>query len=589
MNKMGAALLLKHTREDVFVRKAFYRFFLPSLLAYFGIAVGGIADCVFVGNAIGPTGLTAISIGEPVYMLFNTTAYALSIGGSIRYSSALSQGNVEEGNNIFINVFRVNLLFNVVVCGLGLLFLPQVLTFLGAGEPGTEVWQNCYALVRAQLLLVPVMFCQGIFYYFVNTDNNPRLAAFAFVVSNTLDVVFNYVFVVVMKLGVAGSVYSTGLGAAVMILISLTHFTGKKGHLRFTWPKFRFHPVAQSMKMGFATSIQYVYQFVTILVCNHVLMDMGGVVAVAVFGIVFYVATVSSTIYDAVSMALQPMVSTFLGEQNRENIRRTIRTALFVSLILSAVVTGVLELFPAQVGYAFGLRGAEELTMGVTAMRVYAICILPTAVNVVMTYYYQAMEKTVQSYIIFTLRSFFLFLLFAFVLGRAGVAAFWWTYPCAELVTLLGLACYNGKARSWLRLGAEDKRIFTAFLESRTADLGQVEKEVSEYMESLEASPTQSYFATIAVEEVCGVILERAFDRTAGYIQLTIVPHEDKTVTIHLRDNARKFNPFALDTDEIHLLEGEGLDRLGIQMIKRKAKEFFYRQYAGFNTMVVRV
>ena len=32
-----------------------------------------------------------------------------------------------------------------------------------------------------------------------------------------------------------------------------------------------------------------------------------------------------------------------------------------------------------------------------------------------------------------------------------------------------------------------------------------------------------------------------------------------------------------------------GLDALGIKMIKSKAKEFFYRRYAGFNTLVVRV
>ena len=31
-------------RENVFVRKAFYRFFLPSLFSCLGLAVGGLAD-----------------------------------------------------------------------------------------------------------------------------------------------------------------------------------------------------------------------------------------------------------------------------------------------------------------------------------------------------------------------------------------------------------------------------------------------------------------------------------------------------------------------------------------------------------------
>ena len=108
-------------------------------------------------------------------------------------------------------------------------------------------------------------------------------------------------------------------------------------------------------------------------------------------------------------------------------------------------------------------------------------------------------------------------------------------------------------------------------------------------MEGMEASPTQAYYASIVVEEVCGAIMNNAFFFGEGYIQFTIVPHEDKTVTIHVRDDAKKFNPFDLDTDSIDLDRDAGLDAIGIKMIKSKAKEFFYRRYAGFNTLVVRV
>lgn len=285
-------------REAVFVRKSFYSFFLPSLLSCLGIAAGGLADCIFVGNAIGPVGMTAISIGQPIYMLFNTISYSLSIGGSIHYANALSEGKEEEGYRIFANVLRTDLFLNLALCILGLLFLPQVLTFLGAGEPGTEVWANCEALVRAQLILVPVMFCQGPFYYFVNCDNDPKLAAVAFVTSNTLDIVFNYIFVVLLDLGVAGSVYSTGIGAAVMILISLIHFAKKCGCLRFCWPRYQLRSVWNFFRTGFATSVQYVYQFITILVCNHLLMSISGELGVAVFGIVFNVALVAASVYD---------------------------------------------------------------------------------------------------------------------------------------------------------------------------------------------------------------------------------------------------------------------------------------------------
>lgn len=576
-------------REALFVKKSFYIFFLPSLLSCLGLALGGLADCIFVGNAVGPVGLSAISIGQPVYMLFTTISYSLSIGGSIRYAAALSEGKEAEGNRIFANVLRTDLFTNLTLCILGLIFLPQVLAFLGAGAPGTELWESCEAMIRAQLTLVPVMFCQGPFYYFVNCDDDPKLAAAALVSSNTIDIVFNYIFVVRMDLGVAGSVYSTGLGAAVMLLISLTHFARRKGCLRFTWPAFDGGSVVRSFRTGFATSVQYVYQFITILVCNRLLMSIDGELGVAVFGIVYNVSLLAASVYDAVSMALQPMVSTFHGERNRRNVLCTLKQALRVSAAAGLILVLVLTLFPGEVCFAFGLRTAEELSMGAAAIRVYALCVLLSGVNMVSTYYYQALGKEFISYLIFTLRGLVFFLAFSLLLSRLGVELFWWTYPCMEAATLLVLCLYNRRKGSWTYLEEDDGRSFTAFLDSRAADLGAVERAVSDYLEGMDASPTQSYFAAIAVEEVCGVILDRGFVAVEGYIQITIVPHEDGTVTIHIRDSAREFNPFALDTDGISLEKGRGLDALGIKMIKSKAKEFFYRRYAGFNTLVVRI
>ena len=577
------------TQETVFVRKSFYSFFLPSLLSCLGIAAGGLADCIFVGNAIGPVGMTAISIGQPIYMLFNTISYSLSIGGSIHYANALSEGKEEEGRRVFAHVLRTDLFLNLFLCALGLLFLPQVLTFLGAGTPGTEVWNNCEALVRAQLLLVPIMFCQGPFYYFVNCDNDPKLAAAAFVTSNILDIAFNYVFVVAMNMGVAGSVYSTGLGASVMILISLIHFFKRRGCLRFCWPKYQLRTALASFRTGFATSVQYIYQFITILVCNHLLMKISGELGVAVFGIVFNVALVAESVYEAISMALQPMVSTFHGERNQANIRCTLRESFKMAMLVNVLIAAILLTLPQWVSFAFGLRAADELAMGSTAIRIYALCVIPSGINMVLTYYYQALGKEFTSYLLFTLRSFVFFLTFSILFSLGGIGLFWWTYPCMELSTLAVMCVYNWKNGSWAYLDEDSSRVFSAFVESRNADLGTVGRSVSDYLAGIDATPSQSYFASIAVEEVCAVILDQPFPSNEGYIQFTIVPHDDGTITLHLRDNAKAFNPFDLDTENISLETGAGLDAIGIKMIKSKAKEFFYRRYAGFNTLVIRV
>ena len=103
MPEQEEALLLRR-RSRYFVRGAFRRFYVPALLSSFWLAVAGVADSIFVGNGIGSAGLAAISLGQPVYLFYNILSYGFSIGGSIRYSSALAEGRAEghsRGNPVF--------------------------------------------------------------------------------------------------------------------------------------------------------------------------------------------------------------------------------------------------------------------------------------------------------------------------------------------------------------------------------------------------------------------------------------------------------------------------------------------------------
>ena len=60
-------------------------------------------------------------------------------------------------------------------------------------------------------------------------------------------------------------------------------------------------------------------------------------------------------------------------------------------------------------------------------------------------------------------------------------------------------------------------------------------------------------------------------------------------VTLYLRDNAYEFNPLAENTDSIRLESGEQLELVGLRIVQKKAKEFYYRRYSGFNTLVIRM
>ena len=85
-------------------------------------------------------------------------------------------------------------------------------------------------------------------------------------------------------------------------------------------------------------------------------------------------------------------------------------------------------------------------------------------------------------------------------------------------------------------------------------------------------------------------IINNAFNRIKnGYIQVTLVALKDGNFELHIRDNAEIFNPFSLQTGMVGNENDFDIDAVGMMVIKKQAKDFFYRQYQGFNSLVVRI
>ncbi len=100
----------------------------------------------------------------------------------------------------------------------------------------------------------------------------------------------------------------------------------------------------------------------------------------------------------------------------------------------------------------------------------------------------------------------------------------------------------------------------------------------------------QRMLATMTVEEIGMAILQRGFQgRTDGYIQLTAIMQENGLLELHLRDDATTFNPFSMDTRRASQDGDFDMDSMGVLVIKKRAKEFFYRRYQGFNTLIIRI
>ncbi|MBR2590455.1 MAG: hypothetical protein IKE65_05980 [Clostridia bacterium] len=576
----SASVMMK---SRAFTDKMFRRLFWPTLISTIGLALGDVADALFVGIRLGKVGLATMSLVAPVYMVYNVLDVGIALGASVKYTQALGKGDAKKGVEIFSQMLMVAVAVSLMVAALGLSLMPYILKLLGAGTEGSELWNYTKEYLQIMFLGAPLTFLYFLLYYCVRCDDNAKLASAGFAIGYFTDVIASAVFIMGFHLDVRGAIYATVLGKAVGVCIFLLHFTRKWAILRFRFVKPDFKLIFSALKTGMSSSVGYIGQFAALLIVNIILMRMGGESALAQLNVVQNVSYLALAIYTVLSDTVQPLSGTFFAEHNRTAIKRVMSLGIWIGVIGGGVIAILFAIFAPSVCSLFGLKG-DTITAGAFAVRLFCLSVIPAGLNLIWSACFQSIKREKLVLMINQLRTFVCFLAFAAVLSLFDLQWFWFTFLGAEVLTLL----------IWVPIARKHKqvvsnKVFTYVLDTNSTNISELLSLSEAFCEENNANTKQMYCVSICIEEVCQAIIENAFHSQGDeYIQLTLCFEQDGMVMIHIRDNAVSFNPFAMTIGQNYDNE-EHLASLGIQIVKSKSKKFFYRRYAGFNTLTVEV
>lgn len=582
-------------KESAFTTKIFYRFFFPAVAASVCLGLANLADALCVGMVMGESALAAISLVSPIYMVFNVLHLAMAVGGSVIFAQMMGSGKVKQAVNVFRQMLLMALIVSVALTVLGEIFLEPLLYLLGAEPSQGEVYMMTRSYAVRLLAATPLFFLNMLFYYFLRCDDGERRASIGLAVSNLLDVGLSFVFVLGFHMGINGAVYSTIVGVGAAVLIYLPHFFRKGTILSLGLTRPDIQVMLQCCRTGFSSSSQYIWQFLFFLVINNLLISEHGENGLAVFNVVLNISYLVVGLFDGVSATIQPLAATFHGERNRQAERDTLRLALKWGGALGLLLLAGIFLFADQVARVFGLSEAM-VGMGTTALRWYCAGGVGVGANMLLSAYWQSIGKEHQTMVLTFLRSCAVYLLFAVPLAMGPLIHFWIVYPVTEYLSLLLVGVWQAvmNSRRGVRMERlEETPIFHRMLQQDTKELSGLLAECEDFCAEQGAKMQQTFFVTMAVEEMSQAIFTHAQEsgRSGIYIQITLFQSEPGVFDLHIRDNALAFDPFSLRTNKISEADSEELamDSMGVLMVKKKAKEFYYRHFQGFNTLLVRI
>ena len=291
-------------------------FAIPSVV---GMVVNGsyaIVNSVFLGNAMGEVGLSAITVANPMLIVFMAFAMLVGNGGNALAALRLGEGRRYEAERALGNVVLLSIVLAVLVALAA--SNPFILDWVLTVSSSTEDVRP-YASIYIQILsfgFIFQMIGMGV-NNFIRTAGAPVRALVTMVIGLVSAAVFNYFFVILFGWGIVGSALASLAGQALSCIAVLWYFIGVKDapmHLRLRCMKPDPRFMSSIFALGFPSFAMQTGMAVINFILNYQLVKYGAMTvigaenALASIGVVQRVAQFSVFPVIGVATAIQPLL-----------------------------------------------------------------------------------------------------------------------------------------------------------------------------------------------------------------------------------------------------------------------------------------
>lgn len=273
------------------------------------------------------------------------------------------------------------------------------------------------------------------FEYLVRTDGRSQIGLVMSLTGLTLNVVFDYIFVAVFRMGTFGAAWGTFLSITVSMIIGLLYFL-KYSQIRFCKPNVNWKVLLKSCTNGSSEMLTELSTGITTFLFNIIIMKYFGEDGVAAVTIIMYIYYFFISFYMGIAVATAPVVSYNYGAQNYGKIKETTRYSFITIAISSVLILAVSYIYGKDIIHLF-VGDGNVFSLTWDGLKLFSLVFVFIGLNVFLSGYFTALGNGFISAVISLLRSLFLVVIFILLLPKLiGVSGVWLTMPMAEAVTI---------------------------------------------------------------------------------------------------------------------------------------------------------
>ncbi|MDO4285497.1 MAG: MATE family efflux transporter [Eubacteriales bacterium] len=421
--------------SDHFTYGRLLRFTFPTVIMMLFTSVYSIVDGLFVANFVSTNALASINIIYPLIMMVGAFGFMLGSGGSAEISRTLGEGNRKRAQEIFSLLIVVILVLGIVLSAFCLYYIRPLCRLFGSSD---LLMEDCVAYGAILLIGTPAFMLQSAFQTFFVTAEKPHTGLALTVAAGMTNIVFDYVFICVIPLGIAGAAIATVLGYLVGGVIPVFYFLlPNTSRLRLVRPGWYWRTLLHSCANGSSEMFSNISMSIVTLLYNLRLMEMIGEDGVAAISVIMYVSFIFIAVLLGFSIGCAPIIGYHFGADNRAELQNMFRKSYAIILVASVGMTVLAEVFARPLVAVFISDKPELITLTTHAFRLYSISYLLSGINIFASAFFTALCNGAISAIISTLRTLILQAAMIFILPVfLGLNGIWLAVVAGEILTL---------------------------------------------------------------------------------------------------------------------------------------------------------
>lgn len=340
--------------------KLLLEFSIPAVVGVLVQMLYNVIDAVYVGHAVGADGLAATTVANPMMTAMVAVAMLVGVGGNALAAIKLGERKKAVAERVLGNSLVLLLAAAVVLWAVSFFALEPVLRYSGADGDVLPLALDFMVVIVAG---APLQFIAFGMNNFIRTAGHPNRALGSMLIGTAANVVFGYLFIVVLEGGMRGAGLATVCSWALSAAFVMQFFLKKGSPMPLRAPSLALRPrvALRICALGVAPAVMELGFAVSSMIENNLLVLYGAGDPLGVDGALAVMRVLSAvglfTFMPAmgISMGAQPIIGYNYGARRFDRMKRVLVQAIALGIAITTPLWLTVIVAPDMYAHLFGL------------------------------------------------------------------------------------------------------------------------------------------------------------------------------------------------------------------------------------------